>query len=391
MRDFDKYNLRILSTVLFVPLFIEAFTVFRHGPNSIITAIVYIGVLASSLLKIRRQIIGKDVCILIGVYSFIVINILFFPSTIDDYKTIVMALSMIFYVPIGCFVIRHVKNWNKLFQEIKPFAVVSAFLGVYIVFIGNVGFDEEYFNYMEFSYCILPFVTSLYVIARRAKKNELIWWTLFFTSAICMIIYGARATILFLVLFIASYEYYDASPKAKVFVVLGFVIVSAIVTIFFDNIIIYLSGIDVLKDSRLILKAAAGQLSDGGERDILISDSIQRIKTMDLAIPGIFGDRAYIRGIYPHNIGLEIMMQFGIFLGPGILLFMSYLIIADVVRTNYGIVSIFLTCVLFGRFFFSGSYIQDGSFWMWMFCMLSIFRTRRKWLSKKLHKEEKSS
>lgn len=380
-KDLDKDNLRILSAVLFVPLFVEAFTVFRHGPNSMITAIVYIGVLASSLLKIRRQITGKDVCILGGLYSFIILNITLFPSTIDHYKTIVMALSMIFYVPIGCFVIRHIKNWNKLFQEIKPFAVVSVFLGIYIVFIGDIGFDEEYFNYMEFSYCILPFVAALYIISRRVEKMKLIWWSLFFTSAICMIIYGARATILFLVLFIASFEYYGATPKAKVFVVLGFIIVGAIVTIFFDNIIIYLSGIEGLKDSRLIMKAAAGQLSDGGERDILISDSIKRITTMDLDISGLFGDRAYIRGIYPHNIGLEIMMQFGIFLGSGILLCMGYLIIADVVRTKYGIVSIFFTCVLLGRFFFSGSYIQDGSFWTWLFCMLSIFRTRKKWLT----------
>lgn len=339
------------------------------------------GVLVFSLMKIRKQISGNDVCTLIGVYAFIVLNVTLFPSTFDHYKTIVMVLSLIFYIPVGCFVIRHIKNWNKIFSEIKPYAVGSVFLGIYIVFIGDVGFDEEYFNYMEFSYCILPFVAALYVISRRAKKVELIWWALFFTSAICMIIYGARATILFLVLFIACYEYYGATPRAKVFVVLGFVVLGAVVTIFFDDIIIYLSGIDGLKDSRLILKAAAGQLSDGGERDILISDSIERIKTMDLAISGIFGDRAYIRGIYPHNIGLEIMMQFGIFIGFGILLFLCYLIIADVAHTNYGIVSIYLTCVLLGRFFFSGSYIQDGSFWMWLFCMLSIFRTRRKWLS----------
>lgn len=386
MKGLNKYNLRILSSVLFVPLFVEAFTVFRHGPNSIITAIIYMGVLALSLIKIHQQIKGKDICILFGIYAFIVMNIVLFPSTFDRYKSIIMVLSLIFYLPIGCFVIRHIKNWNELFNEIKPFAIGSVFLGIYIVFFGNVGFNEEYFNYMEFSYCILPFVSALFVIARKSQKNKILWWCLFFTDATCMIMYGARATILFLVILIVTYEYFGAAPKTKIFVILGIIVIAGLITIYFDDIILYLSDIDGLKDSRLIAKAVAGKLADGGERDILIQDSIERIKSMDLEISGIFGDRAYIRGIYPHNIGLEILMQFGYFLGGSVMLFMLYMITANMTRTKYGIVSMYLTCVLFGRFLFSGSYIQDGCFWIWLFCMLNIFSSRKRWLSAKLQK-----
>ena len=381
MPTLDKYNLRILSAVLFVPLFIEAFTVFRHGPNSIITAFVYIGVLLFSIFAVRHQITGKDACILVGIYAFLLLNIVLFPSSIDYYKTIVMALSLLFYIPIGCFVIRHIKDWNEIFNTIKPFAVGSVFIGIYIVFFGDMGIGEEYFNYMEFSYCMLPFVSALFVIARRARKRKIVWWSLFLTATICMILYGARATILFLLLFIASYEYFGTSPKTRIFVILGIFIIAGLLTFFFDSIIIYLSGIEWLKGSRLIAKAAIGQLADGGDRNILIQDSIKRILTMDLEISGLFGDRPYIRGIYPHNIGLEILMQFGFFLGGGFLLFMLYMIIVNVTGTKYGIVSIYLTCVLLGRFFFSGSYIQDGSFWMWLFCMLCIFKFRKKWLS----------
>ena len=378
MKSLDKYNLRILSAVLFVPLFIEAFTVFRHGSNSIMTGLIYIGVLIYSLFRIRRQITGIDLYILGAIYAFITLNILLFPSTVEYYQTVVMYMSMIFYVPVGCFVVRHIKNWNNLFDEIKPFAIGGVLMGIYIVFIGDIGFDEEYFNYMEFSYSILPFVAALYVIARRERTWKFLWFILFAFGTLCMVIYGARATILFLLLFIAFFEFLNGTSKSKIYVLVGFILVIAIIAIFFDNILLYLSGIDALKNSRLIVKAVAGQLSDGGDRDILIEDSIKRICSMDLEIPGIFGDRAYIRGIYPHNIILEILMQFGIFLGSMILLFMLYVIYIDVIRTEFGLVSVYLCCVLFGRFLFSGSYIQDGSFWLWLFCMLSIFKFRYK-------------
>lgn len=378
MKSLDKYNLRILSAVLFVPLFIEAFTVFRHGSNSIMTGLIYIGGLIYSLFRIRRQITGFDLFILGAIYAFITLNILLFPSTFEYYQTVVMYMSMIFYVPVGCFVVRHIKNWNNLFDEIKPFAIGGVLMGIYIVFIGDIGFDEEYFNYMEFSYSILPFVAALYVIARRERTWKFLWFILFAFGTLCMVIYGARATILFLLLFIAFFEFLNGTSKSKIYVLVGFILVIAIIAIFFDDILLYLSGIDALKNSRLIMKAVAGQLSDGGDRDILIEDSIKRICSMDLEISGIFGDRAYIRGIYPHNIILEILMQFGIFLGSMILLFMLYVICIDVIRTGFGLVSVYLCCVLFGRFLFSGSYIQDGSFWLWLFCMLSIFKSRYK-------------
>ena len=376
MPDMDKYNLRIISAVLFVPLFIEAFTVFRHGPDSIFTGLVYMGVLTLSLFKIRGQIRGGDLCILVAIYAFITLNIILYPSTVEYYQTVVMCLSMIFYVPVGCFVVRHVKNWNNLFVEIKPFAVGSVFLGIYIVFFGDVGFGDEYFNYMEFSYSILPFVAALYVIARRERKLKILWFTLFFIGSLCMVIYGARASTLFLLLYIVFLEFYNGTSKSKIYILVFFLLVTVVIIIFFDNIILYLNGIDGLKDSRLIAKAVAGQLSDGGERDILIDDSIKRISSMDLDIPGIFGDRAYIRGIYPHNIILEILMQFGLFLGAGLLIFLLYVIYIDIKKTEFTLPSAYFCCVLFGRFFFSGSYIQDGSFWLWLFCMFSIFKYR---------------
>lgn len=380
MQDLDKINLRIFSAILFVPLFIEAITVFRNGPNPLWTGIVYMSVLAFSILKIRRQITGIDLCVLIGTYSFFVLNILMFPSTLEYYKTVVMVMSLIFYIPLGCFVVRHVKNWNRLFDEIKPFAAASVLLGVYIVFVGDVGFNEEYFNYMEFSYCMLPFVASMYLIMRNSRHQRWMWLALFITGAVCMIIYGARATILFLTVFIAAFEYFHSSSRSRIYVLLVFTLIAGICIIYFDNIVIYLSGIDALSGSRLIAKAAMGQLADGGERNILIYDSIKRIETMDLAISGVFGDRAYIRGIYPHNIGLEILMQFGIILGLMIVISMLYIIVADITMTNYCMVSIFLCCVLFGRFLFSGSYIQDGSFWLWFFSMVNIFGQRKKFL-----------
>lgn len=316
---------------------------------------------------------------------------LLFPSTIEYYTSVGMGLTLFFYLPIICFSVRHITDWNALFKEIRPFAFASTLIGIYIVFLGDINLNAEYFNYMEFSYNILPFVAALYIIARRSEKYRFFWWSCFIMGACCMIVYGARASILFLALFVFCSECILVKPERRVWVILSFIIVIGLFTLFFDSIILYLTNIPTLQGSRLIAKAAVGNLTDGGERDILIQDSIMRIKSMNLEIPGLFGDRKFIRGIYPHNIFLEILMQFGIFGGSLIILSFIYISFIDIFKTQYSIPAIYLTCVLFIRYFFSGSYIQDGIFWLWLFSMINIFTSKYKLILKfpfKKHSKE---
>ena len=376
MPSLEKLNPRIFAITLFIPLLILGFTVFHNGPNSGVTALTYFGFLGCALFLIRKQITVRDIVVLVGVYSFLMLNLMLFPSTTEYYTSIVMILVMTFYLPICAFVVRHIKHWENLFDAIKPCAIGSVLIGSYIVFFSEKNNYEDWFTYMEFSYCMLPFTTSMYITFR--KQKSIIWFALFLVDASCMILYGARATTMFLVLFILAFEYLNAKSVAKIYILVIFGIIALAITVFFDNILMYLSTVDALKDSRFVAKAIAGELSDGGERDMLVDQCIHQLGKMNLEIPGLFGDRAVITGVYPHNIFLEILMQFGIIPGICVLLWFGYMIYVGIFRYEHPIITIYLCCALISRYLISGSYIQEGTFWLWLFCMVNIFGQRRR-------------
>ena len=185
-----------------------------------------------------------------------------------------------------------------------------------------------------------------------------------------MVLFRSRATFFLLLLFIAFYEVYAANHRFLLFVVLGAII--ALVTVFFDELILWLSEIPEFSESRFVVKALAGQLTDGGDRDVLVEQSIRRIIDAGFEVSGFFGDRKYIKGVYPHNIILEIGMQFGLILGVFMILFIIFIILKSLFFSKYPLISVYLCCVLFGRYMFSGSYVLEGSFWIWIFAMISV-------------------
>lgn len=375
MSKSDKHNLRIVSATLFIPLLVEGITVMRGSVNGLITSFIYLGFLSVVMCVTFNRIRAIDLFVLAGVYSFFVVNILLFPSTVDYYNDKAMIMTVIFYLPICAFVVNHIKNWNGLFEEMKPFAAASVPIALYMVIFSDISQYENLFTYMDFSYCLLPFVAVLYLVGRKGRSY--IWYALFAIDALCMVLYGARATFLFLVIFIAGYEYLYGNSRFRLYLLGAIFITTTIATLFYADIIIYLGSIDGIKDSRLVEKALIGQLTDGGDRDMLVMQSIARISTMGIEIPGLYGDRAYIQGVYPHNIVLEILMQFGIIIGSLILILFLIIIKVDIFDTQYSIPALFLCCILFGKFMFSGSYIQDGTFWLWLFAMVCIFRSSK--------------
>ncbi|MBD5281963.1 MAG: hypothetical protein HDR93_02000 [Bacteroides sp.] len=376
MKITDRLYLNLFSGALLIPLFVKGLTLLRGEINGVVTAMIYMGFLLFALFRIFRRILVKDVFILLGIYAFFMANILLFPSTLSYYSGKTMVMVLVFYLPLCTFVVTRIRDWNKLFDVIRPYALFSVALALYIVFFSKRDQYSTFFFYMEFSYALFPFAASLYVVGRR--NRSLIWLGLFVVDAICMLSYGARATFMLLILFIAMYEFFNSKARYRIMVIIALVLVGLIVSAYFDSIILSLSHVDGLQDSRLITKALRGELTDGGDRDRLIRESLHRIETMGADIPGLFGDRPYIHGIYPHNIALEILMQFGVLLGSMIILGFLWMMYVNVMKTPYRNPSIFLCCVLLGRFLVSGSYIQEGDFWLWLFAMVNIFKQRQK-------------
>lgn len=105
---------------------------------------------------------------------------------------------------------------------------------------------------------------------------------------------------------------------------------------------------------------------------------MNRISTMGIEISGLFGDRPFCGSVYPHNFIYEIMMQFGWFFGPIILLLYLYLIIYSLRYKRNRQAAIFILCALLLKFMLSGSYLLSGQFWIATCSLIAISKSQSK-------------
>lgn len=114
---------------------------------------------------------------------------------------------------------------------------------------------------------------------------------------------------------------------------------------------------------------AEGELSDANGRDVLFSFFKGKIETGGLCGYGILGDRALMNmeNGYPHNLALELWVDFGLFLGTTLLIIFLYLFVRAFISTSIQDIRAYL--VLFfsvGVFslFLSDSYISNPMLFM---------------------------
>lgn len=99
---------------------------------------------------------------------------------------------------------------------------------------------------------------------------------------------------------------------------------------------------------------------------------------------GIGGDRYILNGAYSHNIFIEIIANFGIFIGGIIIILIFICIIKALLQKNslnYSIIAIWL-CIGFVHFMVSNSYIVDMRFWIFLGVLLNI-----EWINPKMKGE----
>lgn len=130
---------------------------------------------------------------------------------------------------------------------------------------------------------------------------------------------------------------------------------------------------DTLSDlgfnTRVFDMMAEGGLSDANGRDVLFSFFKGKIETGGLFGYGILGDRALMNmeNGYPHNLALELWVDFGLFLGTALLIILLYLFVRAFISTSNqdirAYLMLFFTVGVFSLFL-SDSYISNPMFFM---------------------------
>ncbi len=198
----------------------------------------------------------------------------------------------------------------------------------YWIDTSNRGYEIRMSYNLGLGYHVL-FFTLLYLFYALEKKDIRSWFGVIAGVAIIMVA-GSRGPFLCILIFLALYygvKFLDS--KRKVLYFIGFIIgVLALwmVLPYLLNLIVYL--LDNLNlPSRLIKKLIEGSLSDDSRRYLIWSATVQMIKNNPFGY-GAMGSRhilyQYVYAGYPHQIFLEILVDFGVVLGLLIILCMGF-------------------------------------------------------------------
>lgn len=372
-----SYNVKCLSTLslfLLIPLAVELISIYTGGSNNI-TPFLYISAFIYSLIRCKSIIKPKECIFLAIFYLWIFLNYAFFPGTEHFYHNSSFLIVIFIYVPLSILIIYNTSDWKQFFDIGWPYAIVATIISVVIVFANNVASYDELFSYMEFSYFLLPFNLICYVKLRQNKT--LLPLLCFLTTLISMLIYGARAVVLFGFLFILFFELFSERGIMHLFKnLIKICIYVGIVLVFFNSIVALLGKISFLENSRFLTKLMGEELFVSESRDYIYEKARLEISKMGLGQYGIFGDRQFFNDIWPHNIIYEILLQFGWIFGLISIASLLILFMSNLRNKETMLVTLFFLTAIMGRYFISGSYLVEGRFWLMLFGLLSMQRIR---------------
>lgn len=197
----------------------------------------------------------------------------------------------------------------------------------YWVDISNRGYEIHLSYSLSLGYDLLIFaLTFLYCALEEKKITD--WIGAVVGIAIIMIA-GSRGPFLdiaiFLVLFVGIKI---ISSKKKVLLILGISVISGVAWSIFPYVISSLARIfDVLHiSSRFITKLLSGSITEGSGRNIIWEAAVNMIKKNPLGY-GAMGSRhvmsQYVYVAHPHQIFLEMFIDFGIVFGTLIIVFLA--------------------------------------------------------------------
>lgn len=236
---------------------------------------------------------------------------------------------------------------------------------------------------VSFGYEVLPFaLTFLYLALKRRKYRDIFASGL---SIVMILVGGSRGPILFLGLFIVLYVCIELKYSRKKIVIISCIsIVTILLYTVYEPILMKLSVIITKMgfSSRFITTLLNGAISNDSGRSAIWQAAIEMIKDSPFGY-GAMGTRPVITKIiaagYPHSVILEILVDYGVFVGGALLVFFFisslFIMFSDKSKMWSGIFLVFFcsTCSLF----ISLTYWSVPTFWGCLGIGVNCFKYNR--------------
>lgn len=220
----------------------------------------------------------------------------------------------------------------------------------------------------------LLFVSIIFGVEfqKESKNVRFIYIGISIVTFILMIIYGSRtATVSFIVFWILKSVFCKGKEKSnkRIFKIVFMLILSLLIYIILTNEVILTYFKNILENiginSRILDSMIEGSITLDKGRESIWINAWKMILENPIIGNGVYADR-YIFGIYCHQIILEVLLNFGVFAGTLIILFLiwnSCNILLKCKNSEWKLLFILFLSMVIIRLNVSSSFWNDTNFW----------------------------
>lgn len=302
--------------------------------------------------------------------GILVINRELFPYTKPYYIEYFMFLRQIVIIFLPCgIILSQVKDFQNAFLYLKKYAWIGSLIMLIALPLGFIDYwGDQYWGVQLSPFVIIIFGNYI----KSYKKEDLILLIL----DLILILSGGRQS--FLIVFVSCFALYlfDNRKKTKKMLILISIISVAVLMFFMEFYTVLFQGMNHLFQTfgievDLLEQLANNKLFDTSTRNIIYQYAIDSIRETGTKISGLFADRYYIRQFarwiaYPHNLFLELWMDFGTVLGTiiGLILVQKVLKHVFIGGEERRRLCIVLSILVFFRLMVSNSFMIEGYFYI---------------------------
>lgn len=377
---------RILFIVLWTRSTIMPYVaqVFRRVPvlgqfyEYFTTAVILILVIFA-FNKIVKKIKLLDVLFLLGLSVIVLCSLSFYPKNAEYIEP--ELLSILFSVlPMYLFGVCYDHELVKkdLFIGSLAGLFLQGFLLVISLDAGEVGYGYD----MHAAYIALP--NAMYVLYWAFEKKKIVYWIPPILALALLVVYGTRGAVLALILYFGFLLFVSASSKKKALRIFLLLLIAVLAVAFVTSSLFF----DLMEKASDFFNELGfgGRIFDKFLEEELADDSGRSYTSMKIATAidenwlfglGFMGDRVVLDGSYAHNLFLEFICSFGVFVGTIIIIFLLSLTISALRKTylkpEFRFVALIITFV-FTKLMFSLSYAIEPYFYFMLGVCISMTR-----------------
>lgn len=284
----------------------------------------------------------------LATFSILLFTLVLFPENQKYLMLEAMKLTLPVVIP-SFLCVTCVKDYDtieRILYVVSWFSVIVAMIYAVQLFSGRYIFSKYS---ISFSFTLL--LPTLVLISHKTLLSYIAALFLF----VLIVFLGSRSAAIVIVI----YAYIEILFNKKNMVTVA--IVSFVAVVSLPILIGYFEQYGVSSRTLSILQSEEGLVGHLSHRDEIYDLCISKIQQNPIMGIGLYGDRLFLGGSTSHNVILELLLDFGVFGGSGVILYLFFYFIHTFLKSSHS------RKVYFMRYFLavmiplmvSGSYLKD--------------------------------